>query len=193
MSGSSLIPPMPTFTGEYNVASEMLDLVAEGDQEKGLVNVGWVLKTLVDELTVAKRVANMPYSQILGGMDKTKAAEKRTFIEFFENFDDRDERKAADLLKQFRLGRWAEGFSSKVSKYDKKAYDDVARANADYERVFVAAAITGAGAEGGDRVDVEQIANEENAAADEEWMQEAAGISEYGEDSDDGNYYPEDN
>ncbi len=192
MSGSSLIPPMPTFAGEYNVDAETLDLVAEGDQAKGLENVGWVLKTLVDELTAAKRVANMPYSQILGGMDKTKAAEKRTFIEFFEKFDDRDERKAADLLKQFRLGRWAEGFSAKVSKYDKKAYDDVAKANADYERVFVAAGAGGA-AGGGERADADQIANEENAAADEEWMQEAAGISEYGEDFDDGNYYPEDN
>lgn len=200
MEGSiidTLLPPIPTIAGEYgNVSAEILDIVIEGDQEKGLVNVGWMLKTLLDELMVAKKVADMPYSQIVGGMDKTKAAEKRTFIEFFENMEDRDERKAADLLKQFRLGRWAEGFSSKVSKYDKNAYADVKNANADYERVFIAAATnltTGGGGEGAERVDADQMEHEENAAADEEWMMEAADISGYGEDFEDGNYYPEDN
>ena len=194
----TILPPMPNISGEYdNVAAEMLDLVAEGDNEKGLVNVGWILKTLTDELMVAKKVANMPYSQIVSGMDKTKAAEKRTFIEFFENFEDRDERKAADLLKQFRLGRWAEGFSSKVTKYDKNAYDKVKKDNEDYERVFMAAATNlgtgGAGAgEDGGRVDAEQMAHEENVQADDEWMHEAADISGYGEDFEDGNYYPED-
>jgi len=200
MSGDlldTLLPPVPNLLGDYdNVAAEMLDLVAEGDNEKGLVNVGWMLKTLTDELVVVKKVANMPYNQVVSGMDKTKAAEKRTFIEFFENFEDRDERKAADLLKQFRLGRWAEGFSSKVTKYDANGYDKVKRDNEDYERVFVAAATnlgTGGAGMDGERMDAEQMAREENMQADDEWMMEAVDISGYGEDFEDGNYYPEDN
>ena len=184
LQGETLIlPPTPEMNEIFGTEIEQIQL---GEEEEGMNTVGSFLIVLMSELKDAKKVANISYGEIDHAMEKTKTSEKMKITETLRLME-RDERKVEDLMKNLRLGKWNEGQKKTLVRYDKKAYEQVAKENAEWHNILM----FDANQTGENGRDVDAIAAEENEAANNNEADEVD-ISELAEDYMDGVYYNED-
>jgi hypothetical protein len=132
-----------------------------------------------------KNAVDMNYSQIGEAMNRSRTREKKRITDFFKDMDS-EERKAKNVEKQYKLGRWGVGLQKGLVNYDAKTYDrEMAEMLADPEHINT------------DEVElvartIDEINTDDTDDVNDEYEEEEFGIGGLGEDYMDGDYYGED-
>ena len=130
-----------------------------------------------------KSSIDLTYMKISEKMNRSKQTEKKMITDFFRDMES-DERQVKFLEKTYKMGRWNVGMQKGLVQYDKNTYDRergeiIERLNGTNEVDYDVAIM---------ERDIYEIEQDDDAAIDAEYENEANDITELGEDYID-NYY----
>ena len=136
-----------------------------------------------------KKETNYTYTDVMKKVNMAREREKKGFIDYLGNMSI-ENRKAEDLMKKYRLGKWNVGQQRGLVYYDKETYtrergEMLSQLNED-----VAGNVHGVVNEM--RREIYDMDNDDNMEANELEDIEATDIRGLGDDYDDGVYYEED-
>jgi hypothetical protein len=183
-------PGLATIGEELDDASDLLDVqITMGNQKELKDRVAELLLVFLDIEGSNKKKLDLSYRDIEKNTTRSKQSEKKEITDFFENMD-RDERRVEDIKKSMKLGRWNVGLQKGLVKYDKDTYDRE-RTDALIEDLVSRVDLGEMSDEQMER-DVNDLALEDEARAEEEGDQEAFGLAGLTGDYRDGEYYEDD-
>ena len=136
-----------------------------------------------------KKETNYTYTDVMKKVNMAREREKKGFIDYLGNMSI-ENRKAEDLMKKYRLGKWNVGQQRGLVYYDKETYtrergEMLSQLNED-----IAGNVHGVVNEM--RREIYDMDNDDNMEANELEDIEATDIRGLGDDYDDGVYYEED-
>jgi hypothetical protein len=108
---------------EEEQASQIDDIQIDiGNKELFNKRVASLLYTFIEINKQNKKEVEKSYAAISNKIYSAKNKEKKKIIDYFHDMPV-DERKAADLMKTYKIGRWNVGMQKGLVKYDKQTYD----------------------------------------------------------------------
>lgn len=203
--------PSTSLQGKSENLDENLEEYEDDLEEKEIV-VGnkKALRERVCELLLAfldieeknKKAINFSYSDISHLVKRSKNKEKQSIIDSFEGMTI-ETRRVENQLKQYKIGRWNVGMQKGLVHYDGETNDresndlfaqlkkDIEEGETDVISEFTMD-IYGLKNTNEDMIDVDDLQKYQDNENDEFYNEEAYGISNLGEDYNDGQYYEED-
>lgn len=169
---------------EVDIMSDINEVqINIGNTDELKERVASLITTYVTINRETKSHIDQTYDAFMEKTSRSKTAEKETITDLFKNMDT-EERRAENLMKQMKMGRWNVGLQKGVVEYDKAMYDKEREESNELfieegmvselvgdmdERYF---AEVGVGMR-----DVDDMENYDEAIADEEADEEAFNIS----------------
>jgi hypothetical protein len=110
-----------------NIISSMGEMqeveIIAGDKSEFYKHVAKLLVVYLGGAQSNKKMIDIPYSQIVLGVNVTQMNEKKKITDLFENLE-KNERQLEYQLKTLKLGDlWSEGLRKSIFEYDKDTYD----------------------------------------------------------------------
>lgn len=162
--------------------------ISVGRADELKARVASLITTYVNIDREIKKHTDLTYDAFMEKTSRSKMAEKHTITDFFKNMDT-EERRAENLMKQMKMGRWNVGLQKGIVDYDKAMYD---KERSDMNELFIEEGVVSDTvgdmdenyfAEAGVGMqDVGDIDDFENAIADEDADDEAFNISNLNND-----------